>query len=60
MEILPEDAERAVHYMLPETIEENMKKQRVFSGAYTGRDNSGQSVRRQLQTILLDKIEVSI
>ncbi len=54
-EVLPHDAERAIHNMMPETIKEHLKNQKVFSAVYSGQDHNGKLVKKRIQYAYLNE-----
>ena len=54
-EVLPGDRERAIHNMMPETIREHLKKQKMFSAVYSGRDSHGKIVKKRIQYAYLNE-----
>lgn len=53
--VVPEDLERSITDMMPETIQENLKKQRVFSTIYSVYDDNGQICQKRIQYAYLSE-----
>ena len=53
--LLGQDAERAIHDLNPSVIKENLKKTRVFSGAYSMQTPKGEIEYKKIQYFWLDE-----
>ncbi|MCI2056380.1 MAG: response regulator [Oscillibacter sp.] len=53
--IAPEEVDRAISDMMPETIKKNLQNQRVFSSVYTAVDSDGNLLKKRFQYAYLNE-----